>query len=506
MAELMSLALDELLETARLATVSRWSDHAYERGFDLPIFALSRAEVALRHGRHSEAIAHAELAAATDDALRFRSLSLAGRAGHLASREEQALAAYERAEAVATSESEVQDAKWGQLMCAIELEAPHAEQWLRELDAGVRPGEPREIVRAAAIGLSFQVKLGDLDLTDADSAAGLVPFVDDPLVTSAFQSTYSAMLGLAARYAEARAVVDASSRRSSATGSISRLPTRCALTLSRAPVSANGLMLSQALGVRLTVLLRAHDGHAQQLCVSQLTRVLIQQGKHLEALDLEIPVVRKPLMSIQAEAISSRALALASLGQVERARELVGTVSGVSKAVEPAVLIAATNAVCALKMHEPDAVDRVIELEETAFRRGGLDLLVTAYRSTPELLAVLLRASKHGEHVRSLVRRAGDADLADFLGHPVSATSGPRQKLSPRERDVYDSDDPGSHESRDSKVAVHRGVDSKGARAPHLRQARCAFANSAWLRRRCSNGPIRLRLRLSRARLTTSSS
>ena len=209
MAELMSLALDELLETARLATVSRWSDYTYECGYDLPIFALSRAEVALRHGRHSEAIAHAELAAATDDALRFRALSLAGRAGHLASLEEQALAAYERAEAVASSESEVQDAKWGQLMCAIELEAPHAEQWLRELDAGVRPGEPREIVRAAAIGLSFRVKLGDLDLTDADSAVGLVPFVDDPLVTSAFQSTYSAMLGLAARYAEARAVVDA---------------------------------------------------------------------------------------------------------------------------------------------------------------------------------------------------------------------------------------------------------------------------------------------------------
>ena len=71
-------------------------------------------------------------------------------------------------------------------MCAIELEAPHAERWLRELDAAVRPGEPREIVRAAAIGLSFRVKLGDLDLTDADSAVGLVPFVDDPLVTSAF--------------------------------------------------------------------------------------------------------------------------------------------------------------------------------------------------------------------------------------------------------------------------------------------------------------------------------
>jgi len=246
------------------------------------------------------------------------------------------------------------------------------------------------------------------------------------------------MLGLAARYAEARTVVDAFLE------TIQRYRLDFALTyalcadsLARAGLRDWVEAESTARGA-LDRAFAAHDGHAQQLCVSQLTRVLIQQGKHLEALDLEVPVVREPLVSIQAEAISSRALAHASLGQVERARELVGTVSGVSRAVEPAVLIAATNAVCALKAHEPDAVERVIELEETAFRRGGLDLLVTAYRSAPELLAVLLHVSKRGEHVRSLVRRAGDADLADFLGQPVSATSGPRQKLSPRERDVYD--------------------------------------------------------------------
>ena len=436
--ELMMLALDELLETARLSTVRRWSDHASESGLDRPVFALARAEVALRHGRHSEAIAHAELAADRDSALKFRSLALAGRASHVASREEQALDAYRRAEKAAASESEIQDAKWGQLMCAIELEMPIAEDWFRELKAAVRQSEPREIVRAAAIGLSFQLKLGALDLTDADNAAELVAFVDDPLVVSGFQSTYSALLGVVARYTEAQHVAEAFFE------TIRRYRLDFAMTYALCAESqASAGLRRWARAERsarraLEIAGDARDGHAQQFCISQLTRVLIQQGKQREALDLDLPVLRAPLASAQAEAMSSRALAFASLGHVERARQLVDEVVGLSRAVEPAVLIQATSAVCALKTHETDAVERVLELEETAVSRGGLDLLVTTYRSTPELLAVLMHTSRHPELIRSLVRRAGDQDLAEFLGHPVSATADARLKLTPRERDVYD--------------------------------------------------------------------
>ncbi len=146
----------------------------------------------LRNGRHVEAVAHAEAAAAGEPALEFRALSLAGRAAHLASREEDALALYQRAEAAASSDAEIRDAKWGQVMCLMELERPEAERTLRDLEAGVRMVDVRDVVRAAASGLSFQVKLGNLDLDDADLAATLLEQVTDPLVVSSFQSTYSA--------------------------------------------------------------------------------------------------------------------------------------------------------------------------------------------------------------------------------------------------------------------------------------------------------------------------
>ena len=146
---LLAAALDELLETARLSTVQRWCELAASAGADAPIFAVANAEVMLRHGRHVEAMAHAEDAASRDVELAFRSLSLAGRAAHLASRENDALAFYRRAEELAASESERRDAMWGQLMCSVELESPDAAEMLATLKHGVRFAE---LARGRALG------------------------------------------------------------------------------------------------------------------------------------------------------------------------------------------------------------------------------------------------------------------------------------------------------------------------------------------------------------------
>jgi DNA-binding NarL/FixJ family response regulator len=318
------------------------------------------------------------------------------------------------------------------------LESEHAETWLAELNRNVRAGEPREVVRAAAYGLSYQVKLGDLDLVDADRAYALLEMVSDPLLVSSFESTYSAVLGLAARYAEAERVacgfLDTIHRY--------RLDFARAYALCAESLACAGLRqwarAETSAREAIAIADAARDGHAKQLCVSHLTRVLTQLGRHREAVDLEFPILRRPLPSAQAEGVGWRALALASLGQVGRARELAASVDGLSKAVEPAVLMSATRAICALKAHDRDAVERILALEDTAFRRGALDLLVTAYRSVPELLSVLMRASADKEALRSLIRSSGDQDLAEFLGHPISVPSNPRSSLSPRERDVYD--------------------------------------------------------------------
>jgi ATP/maltotriose-dependent transcriptional regulator MalT len=436
--DLTKAALDELLDTARLSTVQRWCELAQLNAVDGPIFAIARAEVMLRHGKHVEAMAHAEGAADHDTDLAFRALSLAGRAAHLASREEEGLRLYRRAEEAATTDSERRDAKWGEFICAVELEMESATESLQQLRANVTLTDPRDAVRAAAYELSYQVKLGNLDLHDADLASTLLDRVGDALIVSAFQSTYSAVLGLVARYEEAlevaRSLLD--------TIEAYRLDFATPYALCAAALATAGMrrwdesrvLLDEA--IRFTRVNR--DGHAEQLCTSQLIRVLIQQGKHEEALVLRHPIVRAPLPAAQAELEGSRALALASLGRLDDARLVADEIRGLSRAVEPDVLIRAVDAVCALKSHAEDSIERVLALEETAFTRGAVDILVTAYRSTPELLRILMKGSPKRARVESLVRMASDFDIARVAGVPVLSGGDARLRLSPREREVYE--------------------------------------------------------------------
>jgi DNA-binding NarL/FixJ family response regulator len=204
-------------------------------------------------------------------------------------------------------------------------------------------------------------------------------------------------------------------------------------------------------------------------------RILAQQGRHQEALEVETPVVRDPLPGAQAEVVTSRALVLVSLGRVGEARELIDQVRGLSRAIEPDALICTVDAISALKNHDANVLHYVARLEAVAFGRGALDLLVTAYRSTPELLAVLLRASARRDRLISLIRRVGDQDLAELAGQHIYLGGDLRKSLSPREREVYELVTQGMTnreiamllfiEESTVKVHVHHIYDKLGVRS-----------------------------------------
>ena len=146
---LLEEALDELLETARLSTIESWCDHAERSSAVSPIISLGRAEVELRRGHLTAAQAHAELVASQAKELEFRALFIAGRAAHLASREDEALELFRRAEESAPSDALRREASWGQVMCLIDLEDPGAADALDEMVRGVAP---RQRTRGRASG------------------------------------------------------------------------------------------------------------------------------------------------------------------------------------------------------------------------------------------------------------------------------------------------------------------------------------------------------------------
>jgi LuxR family transcriptional regulator, maltose regulon positive regulatory protein len=430
-------ALDDLLDTARLSSLERWLELSRRARLEDPIFSLARAEVALRNGKCSEARAFAEIAASSGshDTV-FRALSLGGRAAHLASNEEAALNLYRRAEAAAKTEQERRDSLWGQVRCSIELELPSAAETLHHLTNTIDASNLREIVHAASCGLFYQQRMGVLDLAQAAAAHELIGVVADPLVVSGFRSSYSFSLGLAARYEEAQAVAGellVMARRY-------RLEFAVPYALNSAAVAHAGLRQwssAEACCHEATALARArNDANAEQFVYSVYVRLLVQQGLHQRALTAHVPPLQSALAASRAEVQLSRALALASAGRVAEARGLACEIHAVSVAIEPTVLRAAVDAICAIHDRDANATETVATLVETAFSTGALDLLVSAYRSTPALLALMLRSASCRDRVAGLVRRIHDDDLAREVGCGTD-TADPRSLLTARERDVY---------------------------------------------------------------------
>jgi DNA-binding NarL/FixJ family response regulator len=282
------------------------------------------------------------------------------------------------------------------------------------------------------------MKLGDLDLDEADLAVPLLERVRDPLVVSSFESMYASALGLAARYEDARQMACSLMR------TVQQYRLDFAVPYGKASLSlaAAGLRLwgdaNMSGSSAIQSALRSRDAHAHQLCAALRMRVLAHQGRLQEALEFELPATRNALPAARAGLVSSRALVLAASGQVDAAQKLLGEMRGLSKAIEPNVLIAAVDAICALKEHDPDAIELVRHLERVSFGRGALDVLVTAYRCSPEVLTVLLKSSRNSTRLRGLLRRIGDDDLAAAVGNPISAADDLRSTLSPREREVYE--------------------------------------------------------------------
>ncbi len=480
-------ALDELLGTARLQTIEAWCELGASLGLQAPAISLARAEVALRQGHLAEAQVHAEVAARDDSEFKFRALYVGGRAAHIASREEEALDLYRRAEAVAPTHVARRDALWGQLICATELELPEATEMMHALAEGVSRSDPREVLQCATYGVTYRGKFGHLDLADADAVYELLSRVDDPLIVSSFQSVYSFTLGLAARYDDALRA----SEEFRATTNRYRLDFAIPYALASSAVAFSGLrkwQQAQDCGREaLELTRRIRDVAGQQHAFSVYVRVLAQQRQQQLALAIEVPSLRGALAGARAEVVLSRALVLASIGRVEEARRNYQDVHTATHSTLPTVLGAAVMAISAVKRGESEAIERILELEEIAFARGAVDVLVTAYRSTPELLPILLRASPEPERLGRLLRKAQDQDLARAAGHALPDDD-PTARLTLRERDVYELLGQGLTNLRIAellfisegtvKVHVHHIYDKLGIRSRMALVVRAALERS----------------------------
>ena len=438
---LIEEALDDLLNTARLATLGTWVERAARRGLEPSIVLVARGEIDLRHGLHTSAQAvamRASVGAGDDCDVLFRALELAARAAHVGSREEEALDLYERAGEAAPDEARRRKAMWGRVMCAAALELDEAHELLRTLEISSIGYDPDEAVRQAGRRLSLGFRFGYVKhLKDARRVAELVPSVADPFVRCSFRSIYSWALTLGCYYEEAHAqadylLEDATEYRVDFAISHAQAMLGYSLVgLRRYPEAHEQLRKAQSTARS------GNDSFAEHNAYALTVRLLLQEGRATEACAIEPPDTTDSVKGVRGEVMASRALALATLGRLSDAVELGAAAVALTQAVETRVLWPAIRAVIAQKSRDSRLIEHAEELLTVAFEAGAVDLLVCAYRSNPELLAVLLREPSCVERTVYAVNRAGDQDLAESMGLELAGSLDPLVTLSVREREVY---------------------------------------------------------------------
>lgn len=435
-------ALDELLNTARLATIATWIVRAETKHLSSSTIQVARAEIALRDGKHLRAQTLAQEAitmAGERRAATCRAAMTAGRAAHAGSREESALEFYRLAKETAETLAMKQEALWGELMCASALELSDAHELLELLEISSSSSDAYKLVRMADKKLGMDFRFGAIrHLADARRVEELVGHVADPFVRCSFRCALSCALNLSSLYSEG--LKQASLLLNDATEYRIDLALPYAYSMRAAALAGTGHYRAahDALDAASRESQRCHDEFGIQSVYASRMRILVQQGLAHEACAIEPPDLQNALRSIRGEVLTSRGLALASSGRLEEADDLRSDALAITNGVETRVLAAAIDAVCAINGRRQGRMDAVERLAETGYNAGAVDLVVAAYRGNPDLLAALLSSARAREQSLFIVARAGDHALASAIGLDDSMRSGPVETLSRREREVYE--------------------------------------------------------------------
>ena len=357
---LMTEAWEELLGEGRVATISSWLERADELHARSPVFYLVEAEVAWREGAYDRA---ERLALAAADSLgpkhplTTRAYFRAGFSAHLEAREDVAFKHQRLARETAATDHDLANALWGEFISGLELERPDTAAILEELAALSSPA-PSEAVRVAAGRLVLACRQGTGLDPDAFAASSIVERVDDPLVRLSFGHAYGAALLFSGRYEEAIATIDRQIAELERYGLAFALP------------HAYLLEAAALQGIRrFSEAIRALDkvdelsGQEQYVDASvttlrsliTLSRGDIERARNLLGSEL----YEDSLPAMRAEYFAVRALVLACSGETREAIDNAHLASEISTAIEPRIITTFTRSIVALDKRDKEATELV---------------------------------------------------------------------------------------------------------------------------------------------------
>jgi LuxR family maltose regulon positive regulatory protein len=448
MPDLLRAASPDLLATGRLATLSRWLEHAARHHVRAPAIDLARASVAFCEARYNEgellAVEAARQALAADDRpLASGAYSAAGHGAHLANGEERALDHYRNAEQFSDSSPQLRDALWGQLLCALDLDDADAQGALARL-ASTGADSADDHVRLATGHLFVALRQGTgLELGVAE--AHLARDVTNPMIRSSFLNGWVFALTFAARYQDA---LDASEKQIDEAKRYRLSFTLPQAYLTRATV-CRGLRAFEEAGSWLDKAERAMLSTRGEQYEVQLDNgralLFLALGRIDDALRLLASPPRQfPTQALHCEHAASRALAFAASGNSVAATSMLTEATQGTTSVEASVIASCTSAALAFRSDSSDAQSLAAKAFEHAAVTGNFDSFVTSYRLFPELATAVAEVEEHRRDLSSVLAHAHDFALAKKLGlsesrrrHRLEAQA-EESPLSPRETEVFE--------------------------------------------------------------------
>lgn len=435
-------ALEDLLTTGRLRTVSAWLEAAREQRIDHPILDLAAAEVAMRQGELQKASVLARTAAEglALHRLEGRAYLLAGLAAHGSDAFDEARTHFAYARAIAQQDTDSWQALWGLFLCTAADEDVVASEYLKELQAVASTDVDLALRRALAPSI-YGARMGSIvgTLEPMERAMHILDKSRDPMVRSAFLNGFAHRLLLAARYTEAREIVERqiadAEDAAISLAVIVGIWTKAAIELGLHEFDVAEALLDKADRVGSQLLEGARSGMSS---AALRARLYLAQGRHDEALHVvsrswSVP----PERSVLAEFQATKALALAVTRCFDEARQIALEAVETSRGVEAQVLAAGAQAIVAHASgspHEPE----VTSVFEVTAETGCYDGLIATYRAYPPLLEALTARPDRRRSMIDVLVRGNDWALAKKAGLRIRRVPSSRGGvLSKREREVY---------------------------------------------------------------------
>ena len=381
---LIERASEALLRDGRTVTLNEWVSTAIDLGAEDAVLDLTRAELAAREGRALEAERSAVFAARDASSIhQFRAYCVAGRAAHLDNREAAALRHFRAAEALAADDRELQDARWGALLCATGLN--DAAELRRTLDdfLAYEPQTADDVLRASNARLVTSVVLGEPERA-ANEGLAVTRLVRDanPVIATSFLNALGRTLSLLGRYAEALTISEQAAALANGASLAFAHPH---VHLAKA-IALLGLgsfdSAAQELEAAERVAEGIHDRHNIVDIRTVRARLSLSRANFREALALTRESAQGVTRAMEAEFLATRALALMCAHEEDEAGAILGGLTHLDCLPEAAALVLATKAVHAAQLNEKSVLlSKVEELREL----GVADALLVARRASIDL-------------------------------------------------------------------------------------------------------------------------